>query len=163
VQRYKAYKAFVEQGNDSAIERFYRSKTIPSILGSKSFKAQAQRQAQSLISEIDKKGLKQPVPLEKIIRAVAAFYGLLTDEIGTTSRGRGRKNVPRWVAMKLCQEVGAAKLSEIADAFHVGHYSTISQTIGRLNCLLLDDARVTRDFKLLSRNLTAFEEERDAG
>jgi len=56
--------------------------------------------------------------------------------------------------MKLCQDVGGAKLTDIAIIFKVGHYSTISQTIGRLNKMLQDDRRVSSDFTMLSQDLT---------
>ncbi len=32
---------------------------------------------------------------------------------------QGNRNIPRWIAMKLCQEVGSAKLTEIAELFEV--------------------------------------------
>ena len=56
--------------------------------------------------------------------------------------------------MKLCQEVGSAKLTEIAEVFEVGHYSTVSQTIGRLNRLKNEDRQYEVDYKLLSQDLT---------
>ncbi len=56
--------------------------------------------------------------------------------------------------MKLCQEVGGAKLTEIAKVFNVGHYSTVSQTIGRLNLLMYKDSRVAGEFNVLSQDLT---------
>ncbi|MCP4491064.1 MAG: hypothetical protein GY820_27675 [Gammaproteobacteria bacterium] len=52
---------------------------------------------------------------------IAQYYQI--EEIGLieTSRGQGRRNLPRWVAMKLCQQCGEAKLTDIAREFHVGH------------------------------------------
>ncbi|HEC11966.1 MAG TPA: hypothetical protein ENI80_01745 [Acidiferrobacteraceae bacterium] len=154
VQRYRAYKTYVEQGNDRETERFYRLKNTPSIWGDKSFKDYAYSQAQSLDAEIDQKGLKHPVPLLRIIQAVAAYYDLSINNLLVAKRGQGKKNVPRWVAMKLCQGVGGAKLLEIATVFHVRHYSTVSQTIGRLNQLLLNDKQAVKDFNMLSQDLT---------
>ncbi len=45
---------------------------------------------------------------------------LSKEEIGLieTSRGQGGRNLPRWVAMKLCQQCGEAKLTDIAREFH---------------------------------------------
>ncbi len=64
------------------------------------------------------------------------------------------KNIPWWIAMKLCQEVGGAKLTEIAKVFNVGHYATVSQTIGRLNGLMDEDDEVVGGFNMLSQDLT---------
>ena len=152
--KYSAYRAYIEQGNDEEMTRFYQLKNTPSILGDKSFKEYAHGKAQSLDMEIDKKGLKHPVDLLKIVAAVANSYNLSVKDVCVAKRGNGVKNIPRWIAMKLCQEVGGAKLTEIAKVFNVGHYSTVSQTIGRLNLLMYKDSRVAGEFNMLSQDLT---------
>ena len=153
-RRFSAYRAYVAQGNDKETSRFYELKHTPSIWGDKTFKELAYGQAQSLDIEIDRKGLKQPVPLPEVLRKVAVHYGIAISELQVAKRGKGSKNLPRWIAMKLCQEVSGAKLIEIATVFNVGHYSTVSQTIGRLNNLLNEDAHVKRSFNVLSQDLT---------
>jgi putative transposase len=153
-RKYKAYKNFVERGNDSATVNFYQKKHTSSIWGDKKFKTEAHKKARCLDSEVDKRGLKQPVPLLQIVDAVASYYDLSASELCKTKRGRGVKNIPRWVAMKLCQDVGGAKLAEIAKVFQVGHYSTVSQTIGRLNRLASEDRELEKEFNVLSQDLT---------
>lgn len=148
------YKTYVEQGNDEETTHFYQLKNTPSILGDKKFKEHAFQQAQSLNIEIDKKGLKHPIPLLQIIKKVASYYETSVNDVQRAKRGQGTKNTPRWVAMKLCQEVGGAKLTDIANEFHVGHYSTVSQTIGRLNRLTQENKQVARDLNVLSQDLT---------
>ena len=98
--------------------------------------------------------MKNPVQLHQIVSTVSEYYELPVEAIRVATRGRGVKSVPRWVAMKLCQEIGGAKLSELAVEFNVGHYSTISQTIGRLNRLMLEAPGIAADYKLLSQDLT---------
>ena len=56
--------------------------------------------------------------------------------------------------MKLCQEFGSARLTELADVFQVGHYSTVSQTIGRLNLLMQENIEVGESYNVLSQDLT---------
>ena len=46
-----------------------------------------------------------------------AYYHLV-------NRGKGRRSVARQVAMKFCQDLGSARLIEIADLFGVKQYST---------------------------------------
>ncbi len=150
----QTYKAYVEEGNDDETTRFYQLKNMPSVLGDSSFKEQAQRQAQSLSMEIDKKGLKHPVELMTIVATVAAHFKVSKKDICVAKRGSGQKNVPRWIAMKLCQEAGGAKLTEIAKVFNVGHYSTVSQTIRRLNVLMDEEEGVKRVLNVLSQDLT---------
>jgi len=152
--KYSAYRAYVEQGNDEEITRFYQLKNTPSIMGDKSFKAYAHGQSQSLDIEVDKKGLKHPVDLLEIVGAVADRYHISVKDICVAKRGSGEKNIPRWIAMKLCQEVGGAKLIEIAKVFNVGHYSTVSQTIGWLNILIHEGDGVIDEYNMLSQDLT---------
>ena len=153
-RKYRAYKSFVAQGNDSGTVHFYQSKNTPAIWGDKVFKTKAYEKARYLDSEIDMKGLKQPVPLLQLVNAVASYYDVSVSELCKAKRGRGTKNIPRWVAMKLCQEVGGAKLTEIAEVFQVGHYSTVSQTISRLNRLVSEDRELAKDYLMLSQDLT---------
>ena len=75
-------------------------------------------------------------------------------DICVAKRGSGEKNIPRWIEMKLCQEVGGAKLIEIAKVFNVGHYSTVSQTIGRLSILIHEGDGVIDEYNMLSQDLT---------
>ncbi|MFT6387436.1 MAG: hypothetical protein ACJAUP_000807 [Cellvibrionaceae bacterium] len=56
--------------------------------------------------------------------------------------------------MKLCQELGGAKLVENANFFGVDHYSTVLKTIGRMNQLISDDLYLALSFKVLSQYLT---------
>ena len=56
--------------------------------------------------------------------------------------------------MKFCQEVGSAKLTKIAQLFNVGHYATVSKTIGRLNQLMGENREYQKDFYVLSQDLT---------
>ena len=58
------------------------------------------------------------------------------------------------MAMKLCQQIGGAKLTDIALLFNVGHYSTVSQTIGPLNKVLETDVELVECFNVLSQDLT---------
>jgi REP element-mobilizing transposase RayT len=153
-QRYRSYKTYVNQGMDQETTEFYRLKHTPSVLGDKEFRAKAQKKSKSLDREIDKKGLKHPVALARIIEAVAIYYQVTGQAIKRARRGQGNRNIPRWIAMKLCQEVGSAKLTEIAEEFGVGHYTTVSQTIGRLNRLMSESRQYEKDYNVLSQDLT---------
>jgi len=152
-QKYRQYHNFVEEGSDVETRKFYQLKNTPSILGDKSFKEQAFGQAQSLGLEIDKKGLRQPVPLPSIIQAVARHCDVTVHSVLKAKRGKGTRNVPRWLAMKLCQEVGGAKLTDIAKMFQVAHYSTVSQTISRLNRQFTEDTEIKETFNMLYQDL----------
>ncbi len=153
-KRYQAYRKYVEQGNNREITQFYGQKRIFSIMGSKEFKQKIDTRAYSMTNEISQREIQQPIPINTVIQQVASHYQISKRSLTKTTRGQGARNLPRWIAMKLCQQNGGAKLIDIANAFHVGHYSTVSQTIGRLNKLMLEDADLAKEFNMLSQDLT---------
>jgi len=152
--KYNAYCRYVENGNDRETDEFYQRKNIPSIWGTKTFKENAMAQATATDQEVNKKGLQTIVPMDQVIHRVAKYYQLPTQEIRIAKRGKGMKQIPRWIAMKLCQEKSSAKLQDIAKVFNVTHYSTVSQTVARLNQLLKEDKATQLVFNMLSQDLT---------
>ena len=122
--------------------------------GDQHFKEQALDQSLSLGKEADKKGRKQLVTISAILMAVSKHYEVSLNDLKVARRGRGLKSTPRRVAMKLCQQLAGATLKEIAEVFHVGHYSTVSQTIGRLNREMEESQSLAKAFRLLKQALT---------
>ena len=57
-------------------------------------------------------------------------------------RGRGADNRGRGIAMKLCQEMGSMKLSDMAELFEVGSDSAVSRSVSRFDELLNKDSEV---------------------
>ena len=153
-KRYQAYRNYVEQGYDNEMTQFYQRTRIPPILGSLDFKQKLAKREIPEDAEISQREMRQPVPIKAIIQAVANHYQISEQSLVKTKRGQGARNIPRWIAMKLCQECGEAKLTDIAKAFHVGHYSTVSKTIGRLNRLVSEDVKLAKLFNRLSQDLT---------
>ena len=152
-QKYRAYYKYVEDGNDDETREFYQRKNTASIWGTKRFKAKILALANTSDKEVDKKGIQPIVPMEQVIHAVAKYYQLPIREILKAKRGKGVKQIPRGIAMKLCQEKSSAKLKDIAKLFNVSHYSTVSQTVAQLTGLLKDDEAVQIDLNMLSQDL----------
>ncbi|MCP4491966.1 MAG: hypothetical protein GY820_32380, partial [Gammaproteobacteria bacterium] len=111
-KRFQAYQNYVTQGNNPEIAHFYRQKKLLPILGSDQFKKQLSKRKTTQDIEISHRQTRQPMTTSAIIKYVAQYYQI--EEIGLieTSRGQGRRNLPRWVAMKLCQQCGEAKLTD---------------------------------------------------
>lgn len=153
-RRRAAYRAFVEAGNDAEIEGFYAGVRLAPVLGDREFCEKALLRARVRGGEVPRRESRAPVPIRRILAAVAGHYDISPADLRTATRGRGARNIPRAMAMKLCQEAGGARLAEIADAFGVGHYSTVSQTIARLGAWMGKDRKLLRDYKVLSQDLT---------
>ncbi|MGB5279383.1 MAG: helix-turn-helix domain-containing protein, partial [Gammaproteobacteria bacterium] len=105
-------------------------------------------------TEVAKRSTRGVVGLTQVVKTVAHYYGVSTDQITMATRGRGPKNIPRWIAMKLCQDYSGKTLNEIAVHFNVSHYCTVSQTIGRLNRILKAGRRLQRELTTISQDLT---------
>ncbi len=75
---------------------------------------------------------QEVISLKMISKTVAGFYGCEEKSILHAKRGRGEKNLPRWIAMKMSQDLSGMNLETIARHFYVENYCTVSRTIGRL-------------------------------
>jgi putative transposase len=103
---------------------------------------------------VTKKGGVEVKSIREIVSQVAAFYGCTEKSIYQAQRGRGSQNIPRWIAMKLCQDNSGQTLEEIGRVFGVGNYRTVSQTIARLKRLVIEDKRVRDQLNTISTDLT---------
>ena len=120
-KRYQAYQIYVDQGNNHEITQFYQQKRSVSILGSKRFIETIIKEKVHQGSEINQRETRPVVPISTIIQKVAGYYQIPEQAITQTRRGQGARNIPRWMAMKLCQQCGEARLVDMAKMFHVGH------------------------------------------
>lgn len=151
------YSAYMEAGTDPELQRFYAKKNQLSILGDERFR----NRARAALAPADTRGAskgalarKRP-SLTKIVGAVAQQWKVSPSSILQAARGPGSKNVPRWVAMYLCQEVGGITLQVIAKHFGLQRYGTVSTTIGKLKHELLDEPRLQQAINKLRKELVA--------
>lgn len=129
------YKAFVELGVDEEIQKFYGKGNIMPYLGSDEFRTWVYQQKatdEEVISEHEKYQFK--ADMDKIIGDVAQIFNVSTQSILQSERGK--KNIPRWVAMYLCQEIGDHKLIDIAHQFGLNRTGSIPATIAKSKVLL---------------------------
>ena len=142
------------QGTDGQTERFYAHKALPGIWGSKQFIQDAYAKLKGESVEISMRQLVEKPTIGQVIEYVAETYQCEEKEIKIAARGKGRKNLARWVAMYLSQEVCGATLPTIAKVFNVGHYSTVSQTIRRLKHEMVEDKKLRKQVNMLSQDFT---------
>ena len=76
------------------------------------------------------------------------------ESIYTAARGPGSKNVPRWVAMYLCQELSAVTLQAIAKLFKLKRYGTVSTTVGKLKKEFAEDTKLLNTTNRLMKALS---------
>lgn len=138
------YVAYVEQGVDGEIIQFYsKGKQMP-YLGSDAFRDWAYQQRCTSDAAVSQDALSLLRPsIDEIIKAVAEKMEVRPADIVTGGRGRGA-NLPRQVAMYVCQQRGDHRLKDIAYAFGLKNYGSVADNISKLKQTLLED-RALRD------------------
>lgn len=133
-KRYIQFAEYTLQGVDDELAHFYGKKNLSSIMGDEKFKkgAKTKRAATKVRGVSRGANAKWRPSCKQIITAVAAQFKVSEESIYTAARGPGSKNVPRWVAMYLCQELSAVTLQAIAKLFKLKRYGTVSTTVGKL-------------------------------
>ena len=152
-QRYRAYARYVESGLDEETENFYRKGNLPAIFGSEHFIKNVKDKNHEKKGLIDKNQGNYP-GIKKVIESVALQFDVKTKSIRKASRGRGSKNIPRWVALYLCRELCQTTLKEITDEFNITHISGVSRAVGQLQNILGTNERVDDSLKKLYQCLT---------
>lgn len=129
-----AYGVYVHAAVDRELSRFYGKKNQLSVLGDEKFKDRIKAVAAVSAARGISRGAaarKRP-SATRIVSSVADTFNVSGTSILKAARGPGTKNVPRWVAMYLCQEAGGITLQKIATQFGLQRYGTVSTTIGKL-------------------------------
>ena len=124
-------------------------------MGGDEFKKKIFRSEEERSGEISGASLIfEEVPAHLIIEEVSKRFGIPVYDITEAKRGKGKKNIPRMVGMRLCQTLGRKKLSDIAKIFNVGHYSTVSSSIRILRKEVESNKKLQNLINILTQDLT---------
>jgi putative transposase len=150
------YRAFVEQGVDEEVRTFYSKRRLGPVMGGEDFHQGLARlwKAKRADPEIPEAKRLRPRPsLTAIARATAAHFRVDQRELLRESRGRGRTNTPRAVALALSRRPGGYTLKEIAHAFKISNYSSVSVAIRRLQDRVEADRSLARSVTTIRSSL----------
>ncbi|BCE00461.1 transposase [Marinicellulosiphila megalodicopiae] len=150
-QKYNAYKQYVELGNDQAIGKIYNAKKLLSILGEDSFVKRVKNNIKNGNDEI--RLVSKNISPEVIVAYLSKRFSLDQFDILNAKQGVKEKNLPRWCAIKLCQDLCGMRLSELAYLFNVQSYTTISKTVSRLNKLMQEEKEIKSKYDKLLKGL----------
>ncbi|MDA1369152.1 MAG: transposase [Proteobacteria bacterium] len=155
-KRAAAYKKYVAQGVDEEMAHFYGKKNLSSVMGDAKFRngAQKKRSATTVRGVSRGANAKWRPSCKQIITAVARQFKVSEVSIYKAARGPGSKNVPRWVAMYLCQELSAVTLQSIAKLFRLKRYGTVSTTVGKLKLEFTENPKVLATTERLATQLS---------
>lgn len=151
-----AYKKLVAQGVTDELAHFYGKKNLSSVLGDEKFRKAAQKKKSATSARGVSRGAnaKWRPSCKQIISAVAKEFKVSETSIYKAARGPGSKNVPRWVAMYLCQELSAVTLQSIAKLFKLKRYGTVSTTVGKLKKEFAADKKLVASIEKLTKRLS---------
>lgn len=155
-KRATAYKSYVAEGIDQELAHFYGKKNLSSVMGDDKFKKSAAKKKSATSARGVSRGAKAKwrPSCKQIISAVAKQFKVSEESIYKAARGPGSKNVPRWVAMYLCQELSAVTLQAIAKLFKLKRYGTVSTTVGKLKKELAEDPKLLAATQKLAKQLS---------
>jgi hypothetical protein len=150
--RIREYQALVEGDGSVAVDDLYAVARQAPILGDEAFRDRVLHGSEPEREQPQSRYMYSQPSTADITMAVGTAFAVTPTEVRTSIRGRGRRNLPRAVAMYLSQRMAGRKLGEIASDFGVGHYATVSITIRRLRDTLEKD-------EILARQVAGIEEE----
>lgn len=155
-KRAAAYKKYVLENVDAELAHFYGKKNLPSIMGDSNFVKSARRQSSTTAVRGVSRGAnaKWRPSCKQIITVVAHHFKVSEASIYKAARGPGSRNVPRWVAMYLCQELSAVTLQSIAELFKLQRYGTVSTTVGKLKQEFSTDPKLLAATAKLAKQLS---------
>jgi putative transposase len=154
-KRFSRYAEYVKEGVDEELAHFYGKKNLSSVMGDEKFKkaAKTKRSATKVRGVSRGANAKWRPSCAEIVSAVAKQFKVTEESIYTAARGPGSKNVPRWVAMYLCQELSAVTLQAIAKLFKLKRYGTVSTTVGKLKKEFVENPKAQTATNKLIRDL----------
>lgn len=155
-RRFQRYADYVKAGVDDELAHFYGKKNLSSVMGDEKFRkfASNKRSASKPRGVSRDANAKWRPACKEIVSAVAKHFKVSEDSIYQAARGPGSKNVPRWVAMYLCQELSASTLQTIARLFKLKRYGTVSTTVGKLKKEFETDPKLMASTQKLIKSLS---------
>ena len=155
-KRAVAYRKYVAAGVDDELAKFYGKKNLSSVMGDEKFRKSAKKKRSATAARGISRGAnaKWRPACKQIIAAVAKRFKVTESSIYKAARGPGSKNIPRWVAMYLCQELSGVTLQHIAKLFKLKRYGTVSTTVGKLKKEISDDSSLSTAVERLSKRLS---------
>src|SRR5262250_784389 len=121
----RAFHEFVLSGNEESLKQYYEAQRQSPVLGSEKFIERVRRAGAALTQEHARheRRVVQAAP-EQVIGEVVRRYRVTREEIFQGKRGK--ENEARKVAMYLVKRCCDRTLTEVAEYFGVGSYSTVS-------------------------------------
>lgn len=151
----ESYRTFVENPLLPSLREYYESKRVAPILGGKAFRTFVMMRSQigTYHPEIPqiRRQIKRP-SVRQVIESTGIVFGYPHESLLAARRGRG--NIPRRAAMYVARKKFGHRLMDIADAFSLTSYSSVSSAVHKFESI---DAKSESVRELLARIVSLLE------
>ena len=149
----QAFHEFVLSGNEESLRQYYKAKRQSPILGSEAYVERVRRMRMPATREhprYERRAVE--VNPEWVINEVMRQYKVGRDEIfrGT----RGRENEARKVALYLVKRCSDRTLTEMAEYFGIGNYSTVSWNCRAIESQMAKDKKLRDHIERLAASIS---------
>ena len=119
-----AFHGFVLEGNEQALEEFYKKARQSPVLGGEDFRERVIEKPLRMDREHPRHERAAVRPsVDRVLRALAKTYGVRVESL--LAGKRGKENEARKVGMYLIKELCDLRLHEIAERFGTGSYGAV--------------------------------------
>ena len=134
-----SYKLFMKSREiDQELADFYNKERLAPVLGSEQFLNTIPNiTPHEEVCLVERVGGE--LKLEKIISLVSDTFSISKDHLLSSRKGKGVRNRPRKVAMYLCLHHAGFRLKDIAKAFNLAHYGSVSSAVGAVKKEIAED------------------------
>jgi len=123
------YRLFMEDiVLNEALITFYAKQRLAPVLGDELFINKLCLSDESTETPRKDRVVKRP-SLTEIVAETGKAFGISVEGVLSNQKGRGRKNMPRKIAMYIGQKIGDYRLNEMASFFGLRHYGGVSSAI----------------------------------
>ena len=137
------YRAFVDQGLDQETAAFYQRRGLAPVMGQERFR-QGLAARQAAAGEESSYLRLSPPTMAQIIEATGDAFDRPPEDLRVATRGRGRRQEARSVAISLCRSLAGHPLGAIAEAFGLTHHASASNAARRGARMIAEDPVLAR-------------------
>ncbi len=151
-QKFKSYKSFVDQGVDDETQGYFSGKQMPSIIGETGFKQWIFNKLlveETIVSK--SKTVTEDISLKVVVTVVARIYKIEINKILDSKKGLKIENMPRKIAMYLCQQLTRESQKEIAEYFNLKSTGSVSYTTHKIRKKIKDDKKFAKEINKITK------------
>jgi putative transposase len=146
------YKELMQEGIDQEIQKFYSKKNLFPILGSEAFISKIKMQfvkgdPKKTIQIPQKREMLKEKMIKRIFQTVSNQYAVLEDQFYVSQRGK--RNLPRQIAITLSRDLSGLTHREIAMMFKMPSERSVNKTAERLTNRLKKDPPLHRQYRVI--------------